>query len=221
MHIPTSSPAQAPHRVLDLQAWPRRSHYRFFSGFGWPFFSVTARVDVTDVVEAARARGARLFPSILHHVMAAANEVEALRLRMVGDEVWCFETISPSFTVLATEEVFNYCVVDWTPDEARFCQEVRLAAEALEGVVALNLEDDVRHDLVFVSSLPWLDFTAVDHPRPLGQGHDSVPRIAWGKIGQGADGRHTMPLNVAAHHALLDGLHLARFFERVGAQRSS
>jgi chloramphenicol O-acetyltransferase type A len=41
-----------------------------------------------------------------------------------------------------------------------------------------------------------------------------VPRIAWGRFEE-REGKLVMPLNVQAHHALIDGVHLAKFFRKV------
>ena len=43
---------------------------------------------------------------------------------------------------------------------------------------------------------------------------DSVPRFAWGKFFE--DGEFLkMPLSVQAHHALMDGIHVGRFYAKV------
>jgi len=43
---------------------------------------------------------------------------------------------------------------------------------------------------------------------------DSIPRFAWGKFfpeGQALK----IPLSVQGHHALMDGIHMAKFYEKV------
>ena len=43
---------------------------------------------------------------------------------------------------------------------------------------------------------------------------DSIPRFAWGKFFQeGQDLK--IPLSVQGHHALMGGIHMARFYARV------
>jgi chloramphenicol O-acetyltransferase type A len=43
---------------------------------------------------------------------------------------------------------------------------------------------------------------------------DSVPRFAWGKFFE--DGEFLkMPLDVQGHHALMDGVHVGRYFAEV------
>jgi chloramphenicol O-acetyltransferase type A len=51
------------------------------------------------------------------------------------------------------------------------------------------------------------------HPLPLNP-LDSVPRVAWGRFEERGN-RLFMPLNVQAHHALIDGIHIAKFITRV------
>ena len=41
-----------------------------------------------------------------------------------------------------------------------------------------------------------------------------IPKVAFGKY-RDAGGRVLMPVSVEGHHALMDGLHAGRFFERL------
>ena len=41
---------------------------------------------------------------------------------------------------------------------------------------------------------------------------DSNPRITWGKSFR-QEGRTLLPVTLLVHHALADGIHLARFYE--------
>ena len=43
---------------------------------------------------------------------------------------------------------------------------------------------------------------------------DSVPRFAWGKMFE--EGRYLkLPLSVQGHHAVMDGIHMGRFYAKV------
>ena len=76
---------------------------------------------------------------------------------------------------------------------------------------APSLDDGADPDeLFFVSSLPWLTFSAISLPTPTPA--DSNPRITFGKFTQEGD-RVLLPVNLTANHALVDGLHLAAFFD--------
>jgi chloramphenicol O-acetyltransferase type A len=73
-------------------------------------------------------------------------------------------------------------------------------------------EDQKRDDLLFMTAIPWVSFTSFMHP--LSFPVDSVPRFAWGKFFEDGESLK-MPLSVQAHHAVMDGLHMGRYFEVV------
>ena len=65
-------------------------------------------------------------------------------------------------------------------------------------------------DKLFISSLPWVSYTTLVQPVP--QPADSHPRISWGKYFL-QEGRTLLPVSILCHHALVDGLHLAAFYQ--------
>ena len=72
-----------------------------------------------------------------------------------------------------------------------------------------------RDDLLYMTAIPWVSFTSFSHPI-MALPADSIPRFAWGKFHENGN-RLQMPLSVQGHHALIDGLHIARFYDRVNA----
>ncbi len=198
-------------KTVDLSTWTRRSHFHHFRDYAMPIFEVCARVDVTGLVERARRDQESLFGALLFEVMSAVNEVPQLRQRIRGDEVVEHDTVHPSYTVLVDDEHFNFCYTDFCPDRGAFLADVTRAAKGQRGRLDLALEEDARDDLVYVTSLPWLDFTSVTHALA-GDWSDGIPRVAWGKVVRG-DAGASVSVQLSAHHALADGLHAARFFE--------
>ena len=67
--------------------------------------------------------------------------------------------------------------------------------------------------MYFISTLPWLHYSALI--QPVAGGDESNPRITWGKYEDDGAGRTTMPLSVLAHHALVDGIHIAQFYKNL------
>ena len=43
---------------------------------------------------------------------------------------------------------------------------------------------------------------------------DSIPRVSWGKYFED-NGKIKMPISVQVHHAMMDGLHVGRYFEMI------
>jgi len=64
--------------------------------------------------------------------------------------------------------------------------------------------------VIYHTTLPWMSFTSFAHARNKGRG-ESIPRIVFGKFEED-NSRLMLPLSVEVHHALMDGLHVGRFF---------
>lgn len=202
-------------RRIDPTTWPRAGAYRHYRPMGAPHLAITVDVDVTELVSDCKARGGSLFATMLHRLIHAANTVPELRQRIRddddGEHVVEHDRVDPAFTVGVDGGLFNVATVPLQDDLQAFSDHVAAQSEALRHVTELQPFDGLRDDLVYLSCLPWLRFTSLTHPvhtdRP-----DTVPRIAWGRFGDDGRGRITMPVNIQAHHALVDGGHLAQFF---------
>lgn len=203
-----------PASYLDMESWPRRQQFEFFKGYDHPFFNVCVQVDVTALVHLTRSREGLPF-FLTYHFLAikAANEVEPFRYRLRGDRVLVHDRIDIGTTILIDGERFVFGYFDYEDDFSRFAEK---AAAALEGLRAgdgrLEPRDD-RDDLIHCSVLPWLSFTSFSHARRWNP-QDSVPKIVFGKYFEDA-GRLRMPVSVEVHHALMDGVHVGRYVERL------
>src|SRR5665647_2144288 len=62
------------------------------------------------------------------------------------------------------------------------------------------------------STLPWADFTAVNHARRLDIGR-SIPKITFGKLTREGE-KMWLPVDIHANHAVMDGFHVGKFVER-------
>ena len=73
---------------IDLAVWPRAELFRFFSAVSQPFYSVTFRVDVTNLHAYARAHGVSFYYALGYLVTDAVNAVENFRYTIRSGEVW-------------------------------------------------------------------------------------------------------------------------------------
>ena len=196
-------------RYIDLESWKHREHFEYFRGFAHPLFSVCADVDVTRVWERSRQPdGPSLFVAALHAATLAADAVEPLRLRLRGDRVYLHDHIRMSTTVRRDDETFGYARIPYAAafdDYAAAAQPVIERARAGRG-----LEADDDDDLIFHSTLPWLRFTAFSNAV---REYDSIPRLVFGRCTPGGGGM-VMPVALEVHHAVVQGLDAARFYER-------
>lgn len=199
------------YQVIDQASWPRREQFELFKNFGFPYFSITADVDITDYRQAL-PKDRRFTIGLVYTLAVAANAVPEFRQRIRGDEVVEFDTVHPSIIVLNDQDAFRFCVFLFAHDFAEFSKDAPERIERARMAASMyDLPD--QDDFLFLTAIPGVSFTGVVHAAPT-QAPDSVPRIAWGKYREVAE-RIMLPLNVQVHHALIDGVHVGRFYSKV------
>ena len=198
--------------MIDLDSWPRRTQFEAFRQFDYPHFNMTATVDVERMLPVARDHKASLTIAITYLLTHTANQIKNFRWRIRGDNVVEHEVVHPSITILTPDDLFSFCTMKYLPAFSDFATE---AAETIQYVRENpTLEDKGPEDeLLFMTSIPWVSFTSFIHPLHL-HPVDSIPRFSWGKIYE-VEGRMKMPLSVQGHHALMDGLHVGQYFEKM------
>ena len=196
-------------QYLDLQTWPRRNHFRHFNQMDYPHFSVCANVDISSLKQFLRQSGQSFFHSMLFFVSKTANEIPEFRYRIHEEKVAVYDHVDPSFTYLAADDICNYCHAPYTDRFTDFSAGIAVALNAAQSRELLDTGPE-RDDLLYITSLPWISFTALMHPIQM-QSPDSIPRIAWGKFDTAGE-KTILPLSVQTHHALMDGIHIGKFY---------
>ena len=196
-------------KYIDIESWNRKDHFNYFKQFDYPHFNVCANIDITRTYKHIKEKGLPFFISMLYIASNAANSIKEFKLRIRGGSVVEHETVSPSFTVMTENEVFNYCTAPFMDDFFSFRASTSELIEKAKR--SAGLDDDLeRDDLLYITSLPWVSFASITHPinmHPV----DSIPRISWGKFFE-ENGNNKLPLSVQAHHAIVDGMHVGNYF---------
>ena len=198
-------------RTIDMQTWSRREHFELFCTYGYPHFGMCANVDLTAFYPAVRQRGYSLTLAMVYVITRASNAIPEFRYRIREDKVIEHEIVNAGFTFLTEEDTFRFCYVDYVDDFAVFVtnavERVNFAKE--NPLVQQAPEDNV----LYMTSIPWVSFTSFLHPMRL-QPEDSIPRFVWGKFFEEGE-LLKMPLGVQGHHALIDGVHVGKFYAEV------
>ena len=197
--------------TIPLERHPRRAQFDLFLRMANPQVGLTVPVDVTGVRAFARARDCSFFLAFLHLAAQAANSVPELRQRIRSGGIVEYDRCDTSHTELAENGVYCYCTLRHDMGWDEYIPYAR--EERSRCLLSPSLEEDEDVDSqLFVSCLPWLCYTQLIQPTagPM----DSHPRISWGKY-ERRDDRLIMPVTLQAHHALVDGIHIARFYERL------
>ncbi len=195
---------------IDLENWARRGPFEMFKAAPSPHFSITADIDITRFIEDIKPSGISVFNAVLFAIIKAANEIPEFRTRFKGDKIYEYSITNPSFTIPIEGTQFAFCETQYSPDWTTFNDLCTGAKEKARQQTELN-ENTATDQWTYLTCAPWLHFTAITHAH--NGTDDCIPRIAWGKYSKRGD-QWFMPLNVQAHHAIMDGYHAAQLFEK-------
>lgn len=199
-------------RILDIETWNRKEHFRFFSQCDGPLFGIVADIDVTDGYSFCKENGIPFFLYYHFKSIAVVNRIEEFRYRTEGNEIIIFETIHVTTTISRTDNTFAFAFIPFTESFSEFTQSAKAEIERIRHSTGLGITPDTgRSDVIHFSTVPWIKFTGVTHARNF-KHHDSVPKITFGKYFRKNE-RLMMPVSVNVHHGLMDGYHVGRFLE--------
>ena len=197
-------------RYIDLDEWRRREHFLLFRDFEKPHFSITATVDVSACYEASRGgEGASFTLAMLFAAMEAANTVEAFRLRLREDRVWCHDAVGIGCTVLRPDRTFGFSYFAHETSFARFAAEGAREMERARAGTTLGDEREADDATLHATVLPWVRFTSFTNAM---RREDSVPKLTFGKR-YAEGGAWYVPVCVEVHPALVDGIDVGEFFQ--------
>jgi chloramphenicol O-acetyltransferase type A len=200
-------------KYLDTTNWARREVFEFFRKFDKPYFNICIQLNVTRLLALLHDRP-EVSVSLAYHYFAlrAANEIEPFRYRLRDGKVIVHDVIHGGTTVLLPNENFTLAYFDYDENFEKFIGPAQQAMKDVlsgDGAFRPNPGDDRIH----FTALPWLSFTSFSHARNW-QTEDSIPKIAFGKFVKEND-RTLLPFSVEVHHALMDGLHVGRYVNRL------
>jgi len=200
-------------RYIDTETWSRRQLFNLFKEYDNPSFNICAEVDATRLLDFTRSRKLSLF--VTYHFLSTktANEIEPFRYRLRGERVLVHERIDAGAILLLEDESFTFVYFDFEEDFGAFHEKATAIVErARVEPPPLDARED-RDDLIYHSVIPWVSFTSISHARD-SRRQNGIPKIAFGKY-RDVGGRVLMPVSVEVHHALMDGLHVGHYFERL------
>ncbi|MDL2235150.1 hypothetical protein LJC07_03210 [Christensenellaceae bacterium OttesenSCG-928-L17] len=206
------------YEYVDMNDYKRKSHFDYFNSLAYPYVGLTVQVDITKFIRAVKKKKLPFFLSFNYCVARAANSVPEFRQRVIDGKIVEYDFCNTSHTVSLEDGTYCYCVLSADMAFENYLPCAAQAQEAAKIEKSTNDKDGDAHGLIFISSLPWLSYTALINPVPAPA--DSNPRITWGKyVTQGTDTH--LPVSVLCNHALVDGLHISQFYHALSQHISA
>jgi len=197
---------------LDLENWPRKEHFQFFKQLDEPFFGITTTIDCTKGYEKAKQLETSFFVYYLHKTIVAVNTIESFRYRIIEDQVYIFDTIDASATIMRDDSSFGFSLIEYSPDFDIFSANTFEETERIKNTPGLFTREFTSENVIHFSAIPWVNFTSLSHARSF-TFPDSCPKISFGKMMVDETGKRTMSMSVHVHHGLMDGLHVGQFVD--------
>jgi chloramphenicol O-acetyltransferase type A len=197
---------------INLETWNRKEHFLFFKQMEEPFYGITTTIDCTKGYNESKKLGISFFTYYLHQTLMAVNAVENFRLRICNEEVFLFDSISASATVMRADQTFGFSLMEFTENMQDFATIVSTEIDRIQTTTGI-ITTEYPENLIHFSALPWIDFTSLSHARSF-TWPDSCPKISFGKLTV-ENGKKTIPVSVHVHHGLVDGYHVGLFLDKL------
>ncbi len=205
-------------QVIEMEGWLREEHYRLFNEMEFPHVNLCVQVDITPLWMKRVQAGTSLTITLAYVITKAANRVPELRQRIRSEQIIEHDVVHPLITVLGEDNIFGVTPLVYHPHFITFARnaekEIAKAMEkpSMTAFPHAQKFDILRDDLLSMTVLPWLAFTAFSITRR--PKFDTIPILGWGKLVD-VGGQHLLPFFINFHHALVDGFHIALFVKYI------
>jgi chloramphenicol O-acetyltransferase type A len=192
----------------------RRDRFEFFETFENPMLNITIRFECANFVTYCKSKDIPPFHFFLYCICQSIKKVENFNYRIFENKIIKVDQLVPSYTVMNKDGLFNYTKFEDHDDFDEFLKrslktknEAESSAELINTGFCLSTRE--LKNYLFITSLPWFNFTSIQHPVFKAKSSD-IPAISWGKFTREND-QLSMPLSIQAHHGFVDGQHIAQF----------
>jgi len=193
---------------IELATWKRREHFEVFKNFDEPLFGITVKVECSNAYLKSKELGYPFSLYYLYLSLKAVNEIEEFRYRIEGNKVFCYDRVDAGPTIFREDETYGCGYLKYYENIAEFMTQAKTEVERVKAERGLKFPVS-GENIIHYSTIPWADFTAINHARRLDIGR-SIPKITFGKMTQEGKNRW-IPVDIHANHAVMDGFHVGKF----------
>ncbi len=200
----------------------RRDRFELFESMESPLLNLTFSLEVPEFRTFCKDHGYPPFHFFLFVLFKSLMKIENFRYRIFKGEVIKIDRLIPSYTVMNDDFILNFTRFEHSADLNTFIERSLAAREeSTRSKELLHSAEEFTEreikDYVFITSIPWLDFTSIQHPVKKYKSAD-IPSIAWGKFKPLGNGNISMPFSVQAHHGFVDGYHIHLLAEEIAQE---
>lgn len=201
------------YKVIDRDTYYRKGVYRHFTEDCKCSVSMTARIDVTDLVSLSKETGTKFYINFLYVLCKALNSRDDYRMQYLWqtDELVCFDVINPTQYIFHEDtETCTPVYTDYDPDYETFYKNASEDIEKAKQTREYGLDAAGHPNWFDASYISWVSYDSLNIELPDGYLY-FLPIVNWGKY-RDENGRLMMPVTVRMNHAIADGYLVANVF---------
>ena len=201
------------YKVINMNNYYRKGVFRHFSEDCKCSTSMTARIDVTQLVEYSKNQGTKFYINFLYILSKVLNSRDDYKMGYLweSNELICYDQINP------TQYIFHEDTETCTPVYTMYYENYKTFYEnALNDIQKAKSTreyglDVKNHPNWFDASyISWLSYDSLNIELPDGYLF-FAPIVNWGKYRIEGE-RYVMPVSVRLNHAVADGYLVAKVF---------
>ena len=206
-------PGNMNYKIIDKDKYYRQGVFRHFSEDCKCSTSVTARIDVTELVAYSQKTKTRFYLNFLYLLSKVLNSRDDYRMGYLWQtgELICYDVINPTQYVFHEDtETFTLVYTRYCEDYEKFYANARRDVEEAKKTREYGLDMEHHPNWFDASFIPWLSYDSLHIELPDGYLF-FAPIINWGKY-RDENGKFVMPVSVRLNHAIADGYLVAKVF---------
>ena len=196
-----------------MNEYYRKGVFRHFTEDCKCSVSMTARVDVTDLVKRSKETNTKFYINFLYLLCKVLNSRDDYKMsyRWQTNELICYDVINPTQYVFHEDtETCTPVYTNYSPDYNEFYKNAVADVEAAKQTREYLLDAENHPNWFDASYVSWLSYDSLNVELPDGYVY-LPPIINWGKYRE-ENGRLMMPLTVRLNHAIADGFLVANVY---------
>jgi len=201
------------YKVIDRETYYRKGVFRHFSEDCKCSASMTARIDVTDLVNYSKEAGTKFYINFLYILSKVLNSREDYKMGYLWqtEELICYDVINPTQYVFHEDtETFTLVYTEYQVDYKAFYENALQEMEKAKNTREYGLDLENHPNWFDASCIPWLSYDSLHIELPDGYLF-FAPIVNWGQYRK-ENGRLLMPVTVRLNHAIADGYLVANVF---------
>ncbi|MDR0228557.1 MAG: type A chloramphenicol O-acetyltransferase [Flavobacteriaceae bacterium] len=199
------------YQIVDIENWKRKEHFAIYRSALKCGFSLTVKLEISQVLKVVKAEQLKLYPVMIHLISKAVNRHNEFKMAMKDGQLIIWDRVDPVYTVLHPEtETFSALTTTYQEKLEEFIMGYNQIAKTHGDDLSFSPVTAPENHFN-ISALPWVNFEGFN--LNIADFTDYFPPSftigKYQKIGEEV----WIPLAIQVHHAVCDGIHVAKFID--------